>query len=121
MSREDFPSNLEQPVFQDRESRLAREPEAVRAERSQIERPERVGSHPSPAPSPQVSCLVKVLNFYLMLFPPQSSGAVAPTSIGEESGRSKTRDRPANLNPSWDLSTSEDAYVGHFPNDLSLS
>ena len=56
-----------------------------------------------------------------MLSLPQSRGAVAPTSIGEESGRSKTRDRPANLNPSWDLSTSEDAYVGHFPNDLSLS
>jgi len=84
-------------LIKDRESRLAREPEAVRGERSQIERPERVGSHPSPAPSPQ------------------SRGAVAPTSIGEESGRSKTRDRPANLNPSWDLSTSEDAYSGDPP------
>ena len=45
----------------------------------------------------------------------QSRGAVAPSSTGEESARSKTN-RPANLNPSWDLSTSEDAYVGHFPN-----
>ena len=49
---------------------------------------------------------------------PQSRGAVAPPSSAEESGRSKAN-RPANLNPSWDLSTSEDAYVGHFPKILT--
>ena len=84
-----------------------------------IERPDRVGSHPSPAPSPLVEKMNFLENPNAVSFP-QSRGAVAPPSAAEESGRSKAN-RPANLNPSWDLSTSEDAYVGHFPNDLSLS
>jgi len=90
-------------LIKERESRLVRDPEAANARGERplgverpIERPERVGSHPSPAPSPL------------------SRGAVAPSSAGEESARSKTN-RPANLNPSWDLSTSEDAYSGDPP------
>ena len=82
-----------------------------------IERPDRVGSHPSPAPSP----LVEKITFWkwkITVSFPQSRGAVAPPSSAEESGRSKAN-RPANLNPSWDLSTSEDAYVGHFPKILT--
>lgn len=101
--------------MRDPEAANARGERLLGAERT-IERPERVGSHPSPAPSPLVSqhhCqdLGKSLTWSF----PQSRGAVAPSSAGEESARSKTN-RPANLNPSWDLSTSEDAYVGHFPN-----
>merc|ERR1719400_1789220 len=85
-------------LIKERESRLVREADSANARGGErtIERPDRVGSHPSPAPSPL------------------SRGAVAPPSSAEESGRSKAN-RPANLNPSWDLSTSKDAYSGDPP------
>ena len=101
--------------MRDGEGGAARGERLLGGEQRPIERPERVGSHPSPAPSPLVSHKASCQNWSLMLSLPQSRGAVAPSSAGEESARSKTN-RPANLNPSWDLSTSEDAYVGHFPN-----
>jgi len=81
------PSNL----IKDRDTRAVRD----RDSDSRLERPERLGSHPSPAPSPQ------------------SRGVMGPGSGGGEEPRLKTR--PPNLNPTWDLSTSEDAYSGDPP------
>merc|ERR1719295_2503541 len=76
-------------LIKERESRLVRDPEAANARVERplgvdrpIERPERVGSHPSPAPSPLVShqpCQNLTSSFH------QSRGAVAPSSAGEDS------------------------------------